>query len=242
MALRFSTGLRNALNSKACSHLKPVDDNAAVSFNGDTNTVTVGGSGYVAGSIQAGDLVLIVGATNAVNNGLFNVESVGADTFVTTETTIATDTASASTDIHVFRGGAFKDIFRNGIMRIYTGSQPTSADNAETGTNILKITKSSGAFAGGAPANGLNFGTSSNGIVGKAAGEIWSGVGLSGGTAGWFRFYDNGENTGTSTSHIRFDGACATSGGELNMSSTSIVEGATTTVDSFNVTLMASTV
>lgn len=240
MPLRFSTGLRNALNSKACGQTKVVDGETNIAFADTANTV---GATFTAGAIQVGDLILIEGCTTtAANNGFYTVATVGTNTFTTNEAITTQADELGAVDITVFDGGSFRDIFRNGTMRIYTGSQPTAADEAETGTNVLKVTKSSGSFAGGAPANGLNFGVSSGGVIGKASGEVWSGVGISGGgTAGWFRFYANAEGTGASTSHIRFDGACATSGGQLNMSSTSIVEGATTTVDSFNVTLMAST-
>jgi len=46
-------------------------------------------------------------------------------------------------------------------------------------------------------------------------------------------------HTGSGTDKIRFDGSITTSGAQLNLSSVSIVEGATTTIDTFTITLAA---
>lgn len=133
----------------------------------------------------------------------------------------------------------FKNLFANGILKIFSGSQPADADTTESGTLLCTITLASGAFTGGVSTNGINFGTASAGAIAKAAAETWSGVVASTGTAGWFRFYANDATTGASTTAARFDGAIATSGAELNMSSTSLTSGATTTITSFSVTFPA---
>ncbi len=36
--------------------------------------------------------------------------------------------------------GSFKSIFANGVIDIYTGSQPASADTAATGTKLVQVT------------------------------------------------------------------------------------------------------
>lgn len=135
---------------------------------------------------------------------------------------------------------SFKDLFQDGIIEIYSGSQPADADTAESGTKLLRITESGGAFTPGTATNGLEFGDASGGSISKAAAETWQGDGITGGTAGYFRFYDNDYDTGAGTDKIRFDGAVATSGAELNLSSTTIVATATTTIDAFTITLPAS--
>jgi hypothetical protein len=139
-------------------------------------------------------------------------------------------------------GISFGDLFIDGVIYIYTGAQPATADLTESGTNILIITESSGAFTPGAPGNGLEFEEDSvAGVISKAAAETWSGIGIGGGgTAGWFRFYANARTQGASTTAVRFDGQCATVGGELTMSSTTIVTDATTTIDTFTITLPTS--
>ncbi|WP_027389232.1 hypothetical protein [Chrysiogenes arsenatis] len=133
----------------------------------------------------------------------------------------------------------FKEAFANGVIRIFTGTQPANADAGETGTLLCQISLASGAFIAGAPENGINFGTAANGTIGKAEGEVWSGVNMETGTAGWFRFYANPLVTGVSATAIRIDGVCATSGGEMQMTNVSLVSGTTTTVDVANITLPA---
>ena len=135
---------------------------------------------------------------------------------------------------------SFKTIMQYGTIRIFPGVQPSSADDAEGATPLLEITVSSGAFTPGANANGLNFDDPVDGACAKAAAEVWSGVASATGTAGWFRFYANDRTTGADTDHARFDGSVSTSGAQLNMSSTSITAGATTTIDSYKVTMPAS--
>jgi hypothetical protein len=131
----------------------------------------------------------------------------------------------------------FKGALEDGVIDVYTGTQPTDADAAETGTKLMRITVASGAFTSGVATNGLSFAAAAvSGVISKAS-EVWSGVGLATGTAGWYRFYANTVVTGASTSAVRLDGACAVSGSQLNMSSTSIATGATVTVDSAAYTL-----
>ncbi len=134
-------------------------------------------------------------------------------------------------------GRSFADALKNGTFKIFTGSQPPTADDAETGTELVQITLSSGPFTPGNPTNGINLEDAVNGVLSKAVAETWSGVASASGTAGYFRFYDNSMTTGSSNTAIRFDGAIATSGAELNMSSTTITDGGTTTIDSFEVEL-----
>ena len=89
--------------------------------------------------------------------------------------------------------------------------------------------------------NGLNFDAPSAGVLSKAAAETWSGIGLAaagtGTTATYFRFYDNNYDTGASPTGLRFDGAVGTSSlSELQMTVTTIVEGAPVVINSFTYT------
>lgn len=89
--------------------------------------------------------------------------------------------------------------------------------------------------------NGLNFATASNGVLLKAS-DIWSGVAIANGTAGWFRFYGNTLDTGatdTTGTVIRLDGSVGTVSADLIVTSTNIVSGATITVDSCSLTIPA---
>lgn len=134
-------------------------------------------------------------------------------------------------------GKSLADALANGVIHIYSGVQPVDSNAAETGTLLGIISLASGAFTPGAPTNGINLAVAANGIVSKAVAEVWSGVAVADGIAGWFRHYDNDVNTGESTTAIRYDGAIATSGSEIQMANTRLTTGGTTTIDSYGVTL-----
>lgn len=135
---------------------------------------------------------------------------------------------------------SFKDIMAGGVIRVFPGVQPQSADEAEGASHLAQITVGSGAFTPGQAPGGLRFGAPELGAIAKDPTEIWSGAAVASGTAGWFRFYANDLTTGQSDVAARFDGAISTSGAQLNMSSTALTSGATTTIDSFTVTMPAS--
>ena len=138
--------------------------------------------------------------------------------------------------------GSLQEILANGQIRIYVGTQPTSADIAESHTLLCTITLASGEMTSGDATNGINLGNATDGTIGKATGEVWSGVNENSGMAGWFRWYPNAfaDNIGGGADKICIDGNCATSGGQMNLSSTSLAADVTTTVDSVAITMPAS--
>lgn len=131
-----------------------------------------------------------------------------------------------------------KEAFTDGVLRIYSGAQPTSADSAITGTLLLEITVNGGAFSHGSPTNGLEFDAPSSGVIAKAAAETWQGDGLAAGTAGWFRLCGNPLDDGSSSTTLaRIDGSVGKTGADLNLSNVSIAVSAPTTIDAFQITL-----
>jgi hypothetical protein len=125
-----------------------------------------------------------------------------------------------------------KDMLNGGHIKIYTGSQPASPDYAETGTLLVTITSSSGT-------DGVVLGTQGTGVIPKAA-SVWSGLIAAAGVAGWFRFHGTGGTTGTSATEVRLDGNVGVSGSDLVLANTSLVLGATLTIDTFTLTQPAS--
>jgi len=123
----------------------------------------------------------------------------------------------------------------NGQIRVFGGPQPESSDDAETGPLLCILTLGSGAMVSGQAANGLACDTPAGGIVGKPEAAVWSGKNLATGTAGWFRWYPNNFDAHMGAANgddkIRIDGNCATSGGQLNLTSTALKINVTTTVD-----------
>ena len=244
MALRFSTGLRNAmLGDAAPTVVLMVADTIALVDSGDTSadTITDSASGFVTAGFVVGDEITIGGATNASNDVTVTLTGVTAGTLtVPTGTFAASQGAVGSTYLSICaaHGGSMKDELRNGTLSVYSGSQPANADTAYTGTLLCKYTVGSGAFVAGAEANGLEFGDAASGAIDKASGEAWSGAAVATGTAGWFRFSGNATDAhGADTTLPRIDGTCGTSGSDLVLSTTSFESGQTYSIDQFEITL-----
>jgi hypothetical protein len=137
----------------------------------------------------------------------------------------------------LLESNSLKGALANGIICIYSGFPPVSANDAETGTLLMKITNNGGAFTAGVPTNGINFGSSVNGTISKSDSEIWTGKGLVDGTAGYFRFYSNDFETGSSETAIRLQGTVGTSNADMLVATTAIKANVSVTVDQFNITM-----
>ena len=130
----------------------------------------------------------------------------------------------------------FKNTMALGFLYIYSGLQPADADAIETpgAVNLLIITNAS-------TATGLTWADATLNVIPKTAApsEVWSGIGLVAGIAGWFRFYAAAKGMGASTSAVRFDGRVSAigGGGDIELSSTTVAVGATTTISTATFTL-----
>lgn len=231
MAFRFSTKVRNdMLGLKAtCNQLVTGIHISFESGSGTDGRDRILDSDNQLGGFIPGDMICIAGSAN--NNRCCEIDTVAAGVIEVPASTLVAETAGAQVILGSARGGSLVDQFRNGILKIFTGTQPTSADDAETGGELLQITQDSHAFVPGSPANGLNFGEIADATLHKASGEIWSGKANATGLAGWFRIYANDVTTGASTTTARLDGSIATSGSQMNMANTSVTSGGTSTID-----------
>ena len=242
MALRLSTGLRDAMMDFRAGVVNTLYHASSIALvdSGTTAVDSITDTEEALGTFIVGDKITVSLATNGADNITAEILSVAIGTItIATGSFTAGQGAGAPIMLASARGGSFADLFREGNLHIYTGTQPTSANDVESGSKLVEITQGSAAFTPGTFANGLNFGAVVAGVIAKETGEVWSGEASATGTAGWFRFYANDEGTGADSSKIRFDGAIATSGAQLNMSNTAITSGGTTTVDTVAITLPA---
>jgi hypothetical protein len=249
MALKLSTGLRNNILGKVGEVKAQIAEDtytsnlAFVDGGGSADTITDDGSNFITAGFAPGDIIYIYGATTSANDTAFasGVVLTGVAAGTLTFATGTVDTAeafAATTRIVCCKGGSIKDQLKDGVLRIYSGAQPSSPDSAVSGTLLLEVSVDAGTFAAGAFDNGLEFGDAASGAIAKATGETWQDTGIAAGTAGWFRFVGNATDAGAaSTTLPRIDGSVGTSGADLNMSSTTITVGATYTIDSFQLTL-----
>lgn len=112
----------------------------------------------------------------------------------------------------------------SGLVRVYTGSQPASADLAATGTLLATFTTNDPAFASAGSGTATLDVTPALSTVGVAAGD-----------AGWFRIVD-------STGATVIDGSVTASGGggDLIMSTITVSIGLTLQLTAGTITMPAS--
>ena len=123
---------------------------------------------------------------------------------------------------------SLQDIFNGGQIEIYSGAQPTEPDDVPSGTLLVTIKNG---------ASGITFDDAAAGVLSKASGETWSGTAVATNTAGYFRLVAPGDLGTDNATDCRIDGAIATSGSQLNLSSTAIATGAVETITAFTITL-----
>ena len=235
MAYKISTGLRDSIMGD-----QDTITAATLAAVASGNKITDSGNGLLAAGFRPEDTITISGFTGeSANNQLTTITSVASDgSEMVVVGTLLDDAAGESVTITSV-SKAFKDVFRNSIIRVYAGTVPADADAAEgAGALLLKVTVSSGALTPGTATNGLDFDAIVAGVLSKSS-SVWSGVGLATGTAVWWRLYDNGEIVGASTIAKRCQGLVGTTGKAMVLSSTSIVTSVTTTLDIANFTMPA---
>jgi hypothetical protein len=107
-------------------------------------------------------------------------------------------------------------------------------------STLTTLTASYTNLTGGVAAvNSLLFDNiSSPGVAQSLATQVWSGVAIASGTAGWMRLRGSGDSgVGATTTADRFDGAVATSGAEMNIGSLTVTLGAPFALSSATFTL-----
>ena len=115
--------------------------------------------------------------------------------------------------------GSLRAALLNGKIRIFSGSEPASADAAEMGTLLCVIGKD------GAGAGFSMDTTAVDGIVYKVVSDVLKGTNLATGTAGYYRHVGSADTGASSTTEPRVQGRVSTSGAEMNLGSTALVSG-----------------
>jgi hypothetical protein len=250
MTLRLSTGLRDKLlgfqaTPKGVIYAALHTSNLAYSDGGGgggADAITDDGSNLLSDGFAVNDMLYSYQSTTGGNDlsGVACTVAAAGQLDFAAGSLAGSEGFAAETILMSFKGGSLKEIFMDGVIRIYSGSAPSTADASVTGTLLVEISVSSGTFAHGTAANGLEFGAAASGVIAKASGETWSGSAAASGTAGYFRLLGNPADSGAlDTALPRIQGSIGTSGADLNMTSTSITSGATYTIDTFQLTLPA---
>jgi hypothetical protein len=257
MALKLSTGLRNFLLGEG-NIRKAFEDGILNIYSGatpanahDAATGTLlckvtKASGAVAANARSSPQIGLItigshapGETFIIN---VTVDGVGPTAYTFTNTPdaggvleVAMKVAEMLNDIPqlvAIASGSDGNIF---VASRIAGMSFTLASGAGTGTISILTSEVKAAVN----LNTLKLADPSTGVIAKNS-DVWSGVGLADGTAGYFRLVTTLDTGGASATEIRLQGNISTSGAELNLSSLSIVIGATTTLDTFQLTEPAS--
>lgn len=128
--------------------------------------------------------------------------------------------------------GSFKSIMNLSFIKIYAGAVPADADAAVGGATLLCTVSVNSTGTGLTMAAAAALG-----ILEKNAAEIWSGVNGAGGVATFYRHVAAGDTGGASTTEARIQGTIGTAGADMNLTSTTLVNGATQTLDFYRVNL-----
>lgn len=128
--------------------------------------------------------------------------------------------------------GPFRTVMNLGTLSLYAGVPPSNAD-AALGSAVLLVT-----LTNNATATGLTMDTTAAGaVLLKNPAEVWKGTNVAGGVASFYRFVAVGDDGTASATQPRVQGLVATSGADLNLSSTTLASGATQTVDFYSVAI-----
>ena len=256
MAIRKSTGLRNALAARMS--LKRSVMNGILE-------IRTGGQPASADDAPTGTkLVTISLASGAVTSEVLPTATLtfssgtGSDitSIIIDGKELLSGTVSWDTDLDTTMAAVVVDINSHISFPDYTASYNSGTDvltisglpgsGATSNGDVLNHTVSGGNLvlteanmaSGVDSINGLPYGDTSAGILQKAAALVWSGLAVATGTAGWFRIKGSVTDAdGSSTTDIRLDGTIGVTGADFNMGSTTITSGATTTLDSASFTV-----
>lgn len=205
-------------NGTASSGAVRVGVSGDISSLGAHTALNHAGWTHVAGTLSSTYLIFIATATS------HRITLENSDTS-NTGLTMLFDEVSIISDAR-----SIQDIFYKGFIQVYSGSQPTSPDNAPTGTLLCT-------FYSDGTTTGISFDDAVVGVLSKATAETWSGTAGATGTAGWFRIITPNDLGTANSTDERIDGAISTAGAELNFNNLSITSGSVQTISTFSITV-----
>lgn len=224
-------------------------------------TITSGAGALTNETRAVGVVTLSVGSTTGDNVTTFTLSGVEIKGKTTNWNTSLTQTAAdVCTDINrcpsnkmvvaTSSGAVITLTARPGFGTYLNGAALAVGVAGSMSAAITSTTFGSatgGGVQGVAAVNGLRMDYNATaGVMTKDTSQTWSGTAVGAGTqtAGWFRYRSSKADAGALDSatppvYMRMDGAIATSGSEMNMSSTSITNGALQTLSTFAFTVPA---
>jgi hypothetical protein len=219
---------------------------ADVAVSGTPIVITLGSGAHTKEVRSTGTLTLTGGAAGSVD--AITVNSIAVLDDVVPFTTDLTTTA-ALVAAKINEGISFPEYTATSsgaVITIMAGpGTGTSPNTFVIAPTTSTITTSVTAFAGGiASANGLKFANVASGVLSKGA-YVWSGVNTIGSTFTPASFRLKGAITDANAAddvtqlYFRLDGSVGVSGSDITISSASIANGVTVTIDQFDIDIPA---
>jgi len=132
----------------------------------------------------------------------------------------------------ILNATGIKESLDGGCLRIYTGTEPATADAAIAVGNTLLCTVTNDATG-----TGVTFAAPVAGVLSKTSSETWRGVNAATGTASFFRYSTLADAGASSTTIPRIQGTVGVSGSDLLVDSVSFTSAASTTIKSVNISM-----
>lgn len=133
---------------------------------------------------------------------------------------------------HILATGDLQAALDGGVIRIYSGTIPATADAALAGNTLLCT------ISNNSSGTGITMNTApASGVLGKNPAEVWSGNIVASGTATFYRFSPLSDDGTLSTTVKRLQGSVGTAGADLNFSSTAFVSGNSKSIDTFDIAM-----
>lgn len=140
--------------------------------------------------------------------------------------------ASTGLRTQILDTAPLRTVLNLGFVNIYSGPVPATAD-AALGSAVLLTTLSNNSTV-----TGVTFETTAvAGVLSKRSTETWSGLNIAGGVASFYRHVAPGDTGAVSTTAPRVQGEIAVAGSDMNMTSTTLVQGATQTQNFYTLNL-----
>lgn len=258
MAEKFSTGLRNQLLNgrgfreifassviKIYSGTAPTEADDAIS---GTLLCTITKSSGTASSKEHGVVAVNTATVPGTTDGTY-ILTVTVDGVAYT----ATYTAATAANRDVIAVGLAWEL--NKIPQVMATCQTTGGATGIVNVSCripgITLTIADGGGTGGvlgcaavtagsrAADDTLQMKLAASGVIEKITADTWSGVVVADGTAGYFRLVTTEDLETDNTTDVRVQGSISTAGSEMNLSSVSLVTGATLTLSTFSVTFPA---
>jgi hypothetical protein len=130
----------------------------------------------------------------------------------------------------VLDNSSLKGLLDGGLIKIYSGTVPATADSALGGASLLVTISDNGTGAG------LNLDASAaDGVITKDLSQVWKGVNGASGTASFFRFVQQADTGGESTTEVRVQGVVGLAGADMNLSSVVLASTEEQLIDYFSI-------